>query len=71
MRNYLKIDADIDNKGGGNGPETVFRVESWGTGNYFLADYATGETIRLTPSMYWKIVDALHELIKQSLINGG
>lgn len=70
MREYRDIDKYLDDHGGGNGPETVFRIESWGTGNYFLADYATGETIRLTPAMYWKIVDALHELIKQSRING-
>ena len=68
---YIELEKDIDDHGGGAGPVSVFTLETWGGGNYFLSDDVTGKCIRLTSSTYWKLIDELHELVKQSLINGG
>lgn len=67
---YRDLEKNIDDHGGGPGPEIVFTLECWGGGNYFLQDHCRGKAIRLTPETYWKIVDHATILMDQSRING-
>lgn len=68
---YRDLEKVIDDNNGGACPIPVFTVETWGGGNYYLQDNVTGKCIRLTPAVYWAIIEHLNELMKQSTINGG
>lgn len=38
-------------------PQDDIVLTSWGAGNYFIEDRIINKTIRITPDLYWKIID--------------
>lgn len=67
---YRDAEKYIDDHGPTPEPQTIFSLECWGGGNYFITDHCRGKSIRLIPEMYWKIVDYATILMDQSRING-
>lgn len=44
-------------------PEEEILITSWGAGNYFIEDRLINKTIRISPDLYWKIIDQVRVLI--------
>ena len=44
-------------------PEEEIVLTSWGAGNYFIEDRIINKTIRISPDLYWQIVDKVRVLI--------
>jgi len=44
-------------------PEDDIVLSNWGAGNYYIEDKNNGKTIRISPDLYWKIIDTVQMLI--------
>ena len=44
-------------------PEEDIVLSNWGAGNYYIEDKTIGKTIRISPDLYWKIIDQVRILI--------
>lgn len=51
-------------------PEDIIAVTRWGGGNYYLEDRELGKTIRITPDVFWAILEKVHEAMKVAQLNG-
>lgn len=38
-------------------------LSNWGSGNYFIEDKTINKTIRISPELYWQIIDRVRALI--------
>lgn len=45
-------------------PEEDIILSNWGAGNYFIEDKPLNKTIRISPDLYWKILDQVRVLIE-------
>lgn len=44
-------------------PEEDIVLSNWGAGNYYIEDKMVNKTIRISPDLYWKIIDQVRILI--------
>ena len=45
-------------------PENILELQQWGAGNYFIEDKITGQVVRISPELFWKILDYAEILMK-------
>ena len=51
-------------------PEDVIAISKWGDGNYFLEDRQIGVTLKITPALYWELVEKAQEVFEVAELNG-
>lgn len=45
-------------------PEEDIVLSNWGAGNYYIEDKNRNKTIRISPDLYWRIIEQVRELIE-------
>lgn len=50
-------------------PEEDIVLSNWGAGNYYIEDKNRNKTIRISPGLYWRIIEHVHELIETVEVN--